>query len=100
MQKSIETESPCQWVPIFTSSLMQGGVMFEHDQEIVNSLLSENNDFKRLYEKHNVLKNTVKDANDKNLKVDQLSLEGLKKEKLILKDRMASIIEDYKHDHA
>ena len=28
-----------------------GGVMFEHDQEIVNSLLSENNDFKRLYEK-------------------------------------------------
>tara|TARA_R110002074_G_scaffold49712_2_gene126949 strand:- start:97153 stop:97425 length:273 start_codon:yes stop_codon:yes gene_type:complete len=76
-----------------------GGVMFEHDQEIVNSLLSENNDFKRLYEKHNVLKNTVKDVNDKNLKVDQLSLEGLKKEKLILKDRMATIIEDYKHDH-
>ena len=54
--------------------------MFEHDQEIVNSLLNENNDFKRLYEKHDVLKNTVKDANDKNLKVDQLSLEGLKKE--------------------
>ncbi len=74
--------------------------MFEHDQEIVNSLLSENNDFKRLYEKHNVLKNTVKDVNDKNLKVDQLSLEGLKKEKLILKDRMATIIENYKHDHA
>ena len=68
--------------------------MFEHDQEVVNSLLSENNDFKRLYDKHNVLKNTVKDVNDKNLKVDQLSLEGLKKEKLILKDRMATIIED------
>lgn len=74
--------------------------MFEHDQEIVNSLLNENNDFKRLYEKHNVLKNTVKDVNDKNLKVDQLSLEGLKKEKLILKDRMATIIEDYKHSNA
>lgn len=74
--------------------------MFEHDQEIVNSLLNENNDFKRLYEKHDVLKNTVKDANDKNLKVDQLSLEGLKKEKLILKDRMATIIEDYKHSNA
>ena len=73
--------------------------MFEHDQEVVNSLLSENNDFKRLYDKHNVLKNTVKDVNDKNLKVDQLSLEGLKKEKLILKDRMATIIEDYKHSN-
>lgn len=72
--------------------------MFEHDQEIVNSLLNENKDFKRLYEKHDVLKNTVKEANEKSIKVDQLSLEGLKKEKLILKDRMASIIEDYKHN--
>jgi uncharacterized protein YdcH (DUF465 family) len=72
--------------------------MFEHDQEIVNSLLNENKDFKRLYEKHDVLKNTVKEANEKSIQVDQLSLEGLKKEKLILKDRMASIIEDYKHN--
>lgn len=72
--------------------------MFEHDQEIVNSLLNENKDFKRLYEKHDVLKNTVKEANEKSIKVDQQSLEGLKKEKLILKDRMASIIEDYKHN--
>jgi uncharacterized protein len=74
--------------------------MFEHDQEIVNSLLNENKDFKRLYEKHSVLKDTVKEANDKSLKVDPLDLEGLKKEKLILKDRMATIIEDYKHNHA
>lgn len=74
--------------------------MFEHDQEIVNALLNHNKDFKRLYEKHDVLKNTVKEANEKNINVDQLSLEGLKKEKLILKDRMASIIEDYKHSHA
>lgn len=80
--------------------IYQGGVMFEHDQEIVNSLLNDNKDFKRLYEKHDVLKNTVKEANEKNINVDQVSLEGLKKEKLILKDRMATIIEDYKHSHA
>lgn len=80
--------------------IYQGGVMFEHDQEIVNSLLNDNKDFKRLYEKHDVLKNTVKEANEKNINVDQISLEGLKKEKLILKDRMATIIEDYKHSHA
>lgn len=74
--------------------------MFEHDQEIVNSLLDENKDFKRLYEKHNVIKDTVKEANENKLQVDQLSLEGLKKEKLILKDRMATIIENYKLSHA
>jgi uncharacterized protein len=74
--------------------------MFEYDQEIVNSLLNENNDFKRLYEKHNVLKDTVKEANDKSINVDQLCLEGLKKEKLILKDRMATIIENFKLNHA
>ncbi len=80
--------------------IYQGGIMFEHDQEIVNALLNDNKDFKRLYEKHDVLKNTVKEANEKNITVDQVSLEGLKKEKLILKDRMATIIEDYKHSHA
>lgn len=74
--------------------------MFEHDQEIVNSLLNENKDFKRLYEKHSALKDTVKEVNEKNIRVDQLSLEELKKEKLVLKDRMALIIEDYKHSHA
>ena len=74
--------------------------MFEHDQEIVNALLNENKDFKRLYEKHSVIKDTVKEANEKKLQVDELSLESLKKEKLILKDRMSSIIEDYKNSHA
>lgn len=74
--------------------------MFEHDQEIVNSLLCENNDFKRLYEKHGALKNTVNEANKGNIDVDGLSLEELKKEKLYLKDRMAAMIEDYKHAQA
>ena len=74
--------------------------MFEQDQEIVNSLLNENNNFKRLYEKHSVLKNTVREANEGNINYDQLSLEGLKKEKLILKDRMFAMIENYRHSHA
>ena len=74
--------------------------MFEHDQEIVNSLLNENDSFKRIYEKHSILKNTVKEANEGNINYDQFSLEGLKKEKLILKDRMFAMIEDYRHSHA
>lgn len=73
--------------------------MFEYDQEIVNSLLNKNNDFRRLYDKHNLLKNTVRKANEGNVSMDQLSLEELKKEKLDLKDRMSLMIENHKHEH-
>ena len=74
--------------------------MFENDQEIVNALLNNNKDFRRLYDKYSVLKNTVKEVNDGNVSMDQLSLEELKKAKLDLKDRMSFIIENHKHEHA
>lgn len=74
--------------------------MFENDQEIVNALLNNNNDFKRLYDKHSVLKKTVQDANEGNISMEHSSLEELKKEKLDLKDRMSSIILNHKQGHA
>lgn len=74
--------------------------MFEYDQEIVDSLLNKNNEFKRLYDKHHTLKNTVREANEGKVGIDQLSLEELKKVKLILKDRMTLMIENYRHSHA
>ena len=74
--------------------------MFENDQEIVNALLNNNKDFRRLYDKYSVLKNTVKEVNDGNVSMDQLSLEELKKVKLDLKDQMSFIIENHKHEHA
>lgn len=74
--------------------------MFEYDQEIVNSLLNRNNEFKRLYDKHNILKNTVREANEGNAGIDQLSIEELKKAKLNLKDRMTLMIENYRHSQA
>jgi len=73
--------------------------MFEHDQHIVNSLLSENNDFKRLYDKYDMLKQRVKEANAGVVAMDDYSLENIKKEKLLLKDRMAHMIEDYRQAH-
>lgn len=74
--------------------------MFEFEQEIVNSLLQESDDFKRLYEKHAVLKDKIHDANDGTLPIEDLALEQLKKEKLLLKDRMAGIIKNYRRAHA
>ena len=74
--------------------------MFEYDQQIVNSLLSENNDFKRLYDKHDELKQRVDEANSGTLPVDDFSLEKMKKEKLLLKDKMAMMIENYRRSQA
>ncbi|MEJ2094846.1 MAG: YdcH family protein [Gammaproteobacteria bacterium] len=74
--------------------------MFEFDQQIVDSLLSENTDFKRLYEKHNMLNQQVDEINSGNQTTDDVTLENMKKEKLLLKDRMSVMIEDYKRQHA
>lgn len=74
--------------------------MFEHDQVIVNSLLAENSDFKRLFEKHDELNQRVDEANQGASPIDDVTLENMKKEKLLLKDRMAMMIENYRRTHA
>ena len=74
--------------------------MFEYDQDIVECLLNEDEDFKRLYEKHSELKQKVKEANLGTHPLDDFSLEDLKKQKLMLKDRMAAKIATYRSDHA
>ncbi len=73
--------------------------MFEFEQEIVNSLINGSDDFKRLYDKHAVLKDKIDDANLGSLSMDDLVLEQLKKEKLLLKDRMAGMIVDFQREH-
>ena len=73
--------------------------MFEYDNEIVESLLSENKDFERLYAKHSQLKQRVDQANAGVEAIDYISLEQLKKEKLLVKDRLASLIEGYRRVH-
>jgi uncharacterized protein len=70
--------------------------MFEYDNEIVESLLSENRNFERLYNKHNELKHKVEQANAGLNPIDEISLEQLKKEKLLVKDRLASLIEGHR----
>ena len=74
--------------------------MFENDSEIVASLKSENRNFERLYNKHHELKQKVDDAHAGDESLDDLSLEQLKKEKLLIKDRLATLIEDYRKVHA
>ena len=73
--------------------------MFEYDQDIVNTLLSDSNEFKELYNQHSELKSKVRDAELGVLPVDDHTLGMMKKEKLLAKDRMAAIIEEYRRSH-
>ena len=74
--------------------------MFEFDEEIVEALLKESVDFKRLYDKHVDLNRDVDSANTGDTPIEDMELEGMKKEKLYLKDQMAQIIDNYRKDHA
>ena len=51
---------------------------------------------KQLYDKHHVLKTKVHDAEIGTLPLDDLTLGTLKKEKLLAKDKMAAMIEEYR----
>jgi len=74
--------------------------MFEFDEEVVEALLKESVDFKRLYDKHIDLNRDVDSANNGDKPIEDMELEGMKKEKLYLKDQMAQIIDNYRKDHA
>lgn len=70
--------------------------MFEHDQDAIDALLLENDQFRRLFDRHSAIKSKVQDANAGQFSIHQFDLEHMKKEKLLLKDRMAAIIKEYR----
>ena len=73
--------------------------MFEYDQDIVEILLGDNERFQALYKQHNELKAKVRDAEIGVLPLDDVSLGTMKKEKLLAKDKMAAMIEQYRREH-
>lgn len=74
--------------------------MFEYDQDIVTSLLSDNAQFQELFKQHNDLKQRVRNAELGVLPIDDITLGTMKKEKLLAKDKMAAMIEQYRREHA
>lgn len=74
--------------------------MFEYDQQIVDKLIEEDDEFRLLFEKHQELNQQVDDADVGVLPLDDLTLHRLKKEKLQLRDRLAGIIEMHRQDPA
>ncbi len=74
--------------------------MFEYEQDIVEQLRSSNKQFEKLYNEHRKLKTKVRDAELGILPLDDYRLEVMKKEKLLMKDRMAAMIAQYKRQHS
>ncbi len=67
--------------------------MFHNRQEEVKKMLSENIEFRRIYNKHQQLDQKVHDAEVGALPMDDLSLTQMKKEKLYAKDRLARMLD-------
>ena len=74
--------------------------MFEYDQDIVKELLDANDRFQQLYQQHSDLKLQVREAEIGIHPLDDLSLVRLKRQKLLAKDKMAHMIQDYQREHA
>ena len=72
--------------------------MFEFDQPIVERLLKIDESFKRLYDKHEELEQQIEDAYTTGHLGDDITMGNLKKEKLLVKDKLAKLIEAQKQD--
>ena len=63
--------------------------MFEHRQERLEELIKDNEDFRRIYNRHQELDKRVTAAELGTAPMEDLALNQLKKEKLWIKDKLA-----------
>ena len=67
--------------------------MFEHHQQEIEKLMKENEDFLRIYNRHQELDKRVSAAETGTAPMEDLALNQLKKEKLWAKDKLARIMD-------
>jgi len=83
-------------VPPWLQLKQRGFFMLDVDQETLDKLLAENDDFKSMYRRHTELNKKVDKAGRGELPLSDTALIEMKKEKLVLKDRMTEIIRHYR----
>ena len=66
--------------------------MFEHRQEVMEKLMKESEDFRRIFNRHQELDKRVNEAELGTAPMEDLALNQLKKEKLWAKDQLASLM--------
>ena len=67
--------------------------MFEHRQNKLEELIKDNEDFRRIYDRHQELDKRVTAAELGTAPMEDLALNKLKKEKLWVKDKLAMIMD-------
>lgn len=67
--------------------------MFEHRQNKMDELMKENEDFRRIYNRHQELDKRVTAAELGTAPMEDLALNQLKKEKLWAKDKLAMFMD-------
>ena len=67
--------------------------MFEHRQEVMEKLLKESEDFRRIFNRHQELDKRVSEAELGTAPMEDLALNQLKKEKLWAKDQLAHLMD-------
>lgn len=72
------------------------------EEQIIDLLKKENEDFRRLYQEHRDLDNMLSDLNKKHyLSPDEeVEINRMKKEKLYKKDKIAEMLREYKKQAA
>ena len=72
-----------------------------NEEEIVEALKKENEEFKKLYTEHKELNSLLDDLNRKHYLTpdEEFEKKRMQKEKLSRKDRIAGLIRDYKKNH-
>ncbi|MCX7988171.1 MAG: DUF465 domain-containing protein [Thermodesulfovibrio sp.] len=72
------------------------------EEEIIEILKKENEEFKKLYEEHRQLDSMLDEMNRKHYLTPEEEIEKkrMQKEKLYKKDRMAEMIRQYKLSHS
>ena len=67
--------------------------MFEHRQNLMDDLMKANEDFRRIYNRHQELDKRVAAAETGTAPMEDLALNKLKKEKLWAKDKLATYMD-------
>jgi len=75
-----------------------------HEYRDVITHMKENNaanaHFLKIFDKHNALDDQITKAENGDIPMTDIELEGLKKEKLLLKDEAYALIIEYKKTHS
>ncbi len=72
--------------------------MLHEYRDIISDIKVSNAHFAKIFEKHNDLDKKISNIEEGREHMEQLALEGLKKEKLKLKDEAYAMIMAYKQD--